>query len=93
MAWGGKGGQVDRMKKTGKSTVERAVSADKEAKAKAAWLKKTARTPAAKAGLDPDARWKAHKKSKEPRKKSSRGGMSNQRGSALARRRRQLKIK
>ena len=36
MAWGGKGGQVDRIRKTGKSTVERAVTADKKQKSNAA---------------------------------------------------------
>ena len=40
MAWGGKGGQVDRNKKTGKSTVERAVTADKKQKSNAAEIAK-----------------------------------------------------
>ena len=40
MSWGGKGGQVDRTRTTGKSTVERAVTEDKKQKSNAAEIAK-----------------------------------------------------
>ena len=43
MAWGGSGGQVDRIQKTGKSTVKRAVDADKKKKDNAAEIAKLKR--------------------------------------------------
>ena len=85
------GGGVLR-KDTPQTSHEKNNPAAKEAREKAAWLKKTRNSPAAKAfgrgKKEDEARWQAHKASKKPRKKSQRGGMSNQRGSVLARRNR-----
>tara|TARA_R100000781_G_scaffold29823_1_gene21893 strand:+ start:42 stop:452 length:411 start_codon:yes stop_codon:yes gene_type:complete len=76
MAWGGKGGQVDRIQKTKKGTVQRAVEANKESDEKKAWLKKTRNSPAAKAWGNSkeadDRRWalqQKHRASQAARKK------------------------
>ena len=71
MAWGGKGGQVDRIQKTKKGTVQRAVEANKESEEKKAWLKKTRNSPAAKSGaFTDDERWALHQKSKKKKTSS-----------------------
>ena len=61
MAWGGKGGQVDTQRKK-----------KEESDAKAAWLKKTRNSPAAKSGAFSDnERWARYQASQKKKKKTS----------------------
>ena len=64
----------------------------KESEEKKAWLKKTRNSPAAKSGVfTDDERWARQKASRKKTVKSSDRKMSNQRGSVLARRKRNVK--